>query len=95
MTAKIAIIPKFQSKTIVIIQIHEAYQAQIENINNAALRKLWNKKLNSEIDCDITIRVATTGLVRKNHLDTILYQVQTHVTNTCFRNLQSMDIRLT
>jgi hypothetical protein len=43
--------------------INEAYQAQIENIN-AALRKLWNNKLNSEIDCYSSLRVATTGLDR-------------------------------
>ena len=73
--------------------INDNHQLYIQETNNSTLRRLWNNKLDSEIDCDRTLQVATTGLDRKNHLDANLYQVQTHIANTCLRNLQSMDIR--
>jgi hypothetical protein len=52
-------------------------------------------RLNSEIDCDLTLQVPSTGLDRtKKFLDANLYQVQIHVINTVFRNIQTMEKRI-
>lgn len=75
--------------------INVKHQTSIQKDINDTLHRLWNGKLNSEIDCDLTLQVATTGLDRKNHLDANLHQVQTHVINTTLVNLQTMDKRIT
>ena len=75
--------------------INDAHQSRMEESNDATLRLLWNNRLDSEIDCNRTLQVSTTGLDRKNHLDANLHQLQTHILNTTFRNLKSMDIRFT
>jgi ribonuclease HI len=61
--------------------INESHQSRMQETNDATLKRLWKNRTTSEIDCERTLQVATTGLDRKNHLDANLYQVQTHVIN--------------
>jgi hypothetical protein len=75
--------------------INDYHQHNVKNYINETLHKVWRGRLNSEIDCDLTLQVPSTGLDRTNFLDANLYQVQTHVINTVFRNIQTMEKRIT
>jgi hypothetical protein len=71
--------------------INETHETKIQNYINNRLKMIWRGELNSEINYDRTLQVATTGLNRKNHLDANLYQVQTHTYNKHFYAKPTVD----